>query len=96
MRNSEHWSYHKNKCFDKKGVRWHFVQRYLFGQDPEPFELYFRNDDRSEFGLLRFENRKDFPYRNDEVAIYKIMNNAPFRKSLLDADTEAVWKKNWK
>lgn len=96
MGKSELWSYYKAKSLDKKGRRWHFVQRYCFGVEPRPFEMYFRDEERTEFGLLRFENTKDFPYRNSEVAMNKIMNNDPFRRSLLDADTEAVWKKNWK
>lgn len=98
MRKSELWAYDSVKRLDNRGARWHFVRF-----DPpasedgnDPFTIYFRNDQRTEFGSIGFAGRKDFPYRSYEVFINKIMNNAPFRRSLLDADTEAVWKKNWK
>ncbi len=92
------WSYNKTKQFDNNGKRWHFVSHYIFLKDEndEPFEIYFRNDERTEFGLIRFERRKDFPYRNYEVLANKIMNNSDFRKTLLNAETEDVWNKNWK
>ncbi len=63
------WSYDKTKRFDNKGSRWHFVNHYIFMKDAddEPRELYFRNEERTEFGFIRFERRKDFPYRNFEV-----------------------------
>ena len=62
-RKGEIWSYERKERRDRKGTRWHFVDRSV--EDPEvpyeerPFELYFRDDDRTEFGLLRFERRKD-------------------------------------
>ena len=62
----------------------------------EPRELYFRNDDETEFGMVRFERIKDFPYRDWDFLMNKILNNIPFRTSHLDADTASVWKKNWK
>ena len=92
------WTYHRAKKFDRHRVRWHFVTRYFIvpeGQD-EPRELYFRNDDATEFGMLRFEKLKDNPYRDWDAIITKILNNVPFRRSLLDNETAAVWKKNWK
>ncbi len=64
--------------------------------DEQPFELYFRNDDRTEFGLLRFERRKDNPYRDYQAMVTKIMNDADFREALRDANTASVWKRAWK
>jgi hypothetical protein len=61
-----------------------------------PYELYFRSDDRSQFGLLRFERAKDNPYRDHEAAVTKIMNNASFRRSLLASETSSIWRRNWK
>lgn len=96
----EMWSYDKAKRLDNKGNQWHFVTRYFFGvvgeSDNLPYELYFRNDERTEFGLLRFEKRKDNPYRNYEVMLNKIMNKPEFRKTLLKPETEDVWNRNWK
>jgi hypothetical protein len=60
------WTYHRAKKYDRNKVRWHFVTRYFHvgdGKD-EPRELYFRNDDGSEFGMLRFEKLQDNPYRS--------------------------------
>ena len=96
----EMWSYEKQKRFDAKGKRWHFVRRHLWGEggsfENQPFELYFRDDERTEFGLLRFERQEDNPYRNYEVMVDKIMNKTDFRKSLLDQETENIWNRNWK
>jgi hypothetical protein len=96
----EMWSYDKIKRFGKNGKRWHFVTRHFLGGigefDDLPYELYFRDDERTEFGLLRFEKSKDNPYRDYDAVISKIMNNTPFRKSLLNPETADVWKKNWK
>ncbi len=97
---SETWSYERQRRRDKKGRRWHFVSRSVIDPavpyEERPFELYFRNDDRTEFGLLRFEHRKDNPYRDYEAAVTKIFNNAPFRRTLLDPETASVWRKSWK
>ena len=61
--------------------------RYIWDEqgcsNDQPFELYFRDDARTEFGLLRFERQKDDPYRDYDVMISKIMNDAEFRKTLL-------------
>jgi hypothetical protein len=92
--------YERKQRRDKKGTRWHFVSRSIedraVAYDERPFELYFRNDDRTEFGLLRFERRKDNPYRDYEAMVTKIMNNTDFRRSLLDPETASIWRKNWK
>ncbi len=94
------WIYDKVKSLDNKGKQWHFVERTFFGvvgeYDNLPYELYFRNDERTEFGLLRFEKRKDNPYRDYLVVINKIMNKVEFRKTLLKPETEDVWNRNWK
>jgi len=94
------WSYEKAKRFDNKGRRWHFVSRYIWEAgidfDEQPYELYFRNDERTEFGLLRFEKRKENPYRDYETIVNKVMNNDKFRKTLIKPETEEVWSKNWK
>jgi hypothetical protein len=97
---SEMWSYDKTMRLDRKGRRWHFVRRYIWGEkgssENQPFELYFRNDERTEFGLLRFERQEDNPYRDYDIMINKIMNNVEFRKTLLNSETEGVWNRNWK
>ena len=96
----EMWSYQKAKSFDKNGNRWHFVMRYFFDSTIDygdrPYELYFRDDERTEFGILRFEKIKDNPYRNYETLINKIMNNVEFRETLLNPETEGLWNRNWK
>jgi hypothetical protein len=97
---SESWSYERKQRRDKKGMRWHFVSRWLVDPrvpyEERPFELYFRNDDRTEFGLLRFERRKDNPYRDYKAMVTKIMNDADFRRTLLAPDTAKVWRRTWK
>jgi hypothetical protein len=97
---SEMWSYQKARSFDDKGNRWHFVTRHILELeipfDEQPYEVYFRNNERTEFGLLRFEKRKENPYRNYEVIINKIMNNDEFRKTLLNSEMEEIWNRNWK
>lgn len=92
------WSYDKEKRFDKKGNRWHFVMHHISATNYEdsPYELYFRNDERTEFGLLRFEKKKDNPYRDYMTVVTKLMNNSEFRKTLLNPETESIWNKNWK
>ena len=64
--------------------------------EERPFELYFWDEDRNEFGRLRFERRKDNPYRDYETLVSKIMNDSEFRLGLLDPETSRVWKRSWK
>jgi len=94
------WSYDKAKRFDKKGNRWHFVRRDFdeldVSYEDRPVEIYFRSDDRSTFGVLRFEQGKDNPFRNYETMINKIMNDVHFQESLLAPETKSIWKRNWK
>ena len=96
----EVWSYERKRRSGYDGTRWHFVSHSTLESGvpyrERPSELYFRNDDRTEFGLLRFERRKDNPYRNYEAMVTKIMNDADFRRSLLDPNTAKFWNKNWK
>src|SRR5687767_2914874 len=95
----ETWSYEREKRFDKAGRRWHFVRRNFYDEDTPyedtPYELYFRDDEKTEFGLLRFERNKDNPYRDHESIVKKIISNGPFRNTLLNPETADVWKKNW-
>lgn len=94
----ESWSYHRTKTVDRLGGRWHFATKYFSAGKvgDEPREIYFRNDDSTEFGMLRFERLKDNPYRDFHAIVTKIMNNVPFRRSLLNENTARVWKKSWK
>lgn len=94
----DEWTYHRAKLYDKQRVRWHFVTRYFHVEDgeDEPREVYFRNDHETEFGMIRFDKVKTFPYRDWDFLKNKILINIPFRQSLLDDETRSVWKKNWK
>src|SRR4051812_30242179 len=96
----EIWSYDKSKRRDRKGRRWHFVTRLFLDPavpfEERPYELYFRDDARTEFGLLRFDRQKDSPYRDYETMVNKIMNNPEFRQTLRDPETEAIWQGSWK
>jgi hypothetical protein len=96
----EMWTYDKEQRFDRRGRRWHFVHRSFYATavpfEERPDEWYFRDDARTEFGVLRFERKKDNPFRNYEVMVNKIMNDAAFRNTLLDPRTRRVWNKNWK
>ncbi|MEO7674333.1 MAG: hypothetical protein ABIU09_09690 [Pyrinomonadaceae bacterium] len=98
MSKSDNWSYHKAKSFDRNGRRWHFATHYFFAAagDDEAREFYFRDDDNTEFGVLRFERLQDNPYRDWAAIANKIMNTSPFRKALLNDATRSIWKKNWK
>ena len=97
---TEDWIYDRRRRVDKNGDRWHFVTRNMVDPavpyEERPFELYFRNDDRTECGLLRFERRKDNPYRDYDAMVRKIMNKPEFRRVLLDPTTKAAWERNWK
>lgn len=85
---------------DKAGKRWHFVMRLSddvsVPYDERPYELYFRDDDRTEFGLIRFEKRKDNPYRNYDALVSKIMNDGVFRHEHANQESKRLWRKNWK
>lgn len=95
----EMWTYDRVKRTDKRGARWHFVTHETLGAEDyreQPVECFFRDDARTFFGVLRFEHRKDNPYRDYETMVEKIMNKPDFRKTLEDPATEDVWNRNWK
>ena len=100
MSTFEIWNYDKDARFDRKGNRWHFVRRDIMNNElpywEQPFELYFRDDARTEFGVLKFDRRKDNPYRRYMTMINKIMNDKEFRKTLFDPETKSVWRRSWK
>ena len=91
----ETWSYLSKKFYDRRGGRWHFMfpHRFLSGikPDEQPYALFFRDDERTVFGVLRFERIKDNPYASLDAVTRKIMNDTEFRVTLLDDDA----KKNW-
>ena len=95
MAMNEMWSYDKVQRIGDDGRRWHFVTRYTF-EGEEPRESYFRDNDRSEYGMIRFDRVKDFPYRDYETFVRKVMNNSEFRSKYLDANTADIWNRNWK
>lgn len=71
-----------------------FHDRWLADRGPgeQPYALYFRNDERSVFGVLRFEHSKDNPYISLAVITRKIMDDPEFRSPLLDEDSSRVWR----
>lgn len=93
---TELWSYEKKKRVDSRGTRWHFMHHDVVVADlayeERPYELYFRDDAGTTFGLLRFERRKDNPYRDYELIVRKIMEDSEFRKTLLDPSTKGFWR----
>ena len=97
---SETFSYEKKKRLDDQGRRWHFVYHDLGDEsvpyDERPFELLFRDDERREFGRIRFEKRKDSPYRDYEALVQKIIRDPEFRLSLSDPETKKLWRRSWK
>ena len=96
----EDWSYDDVKRISKNGIRWHFVRCHSLDEslqyEDRPFKLYFRNDQNTVFGLLKFPKIKDNPYRNYDVMINKIMNNELFRQTLICPEAEIKWLKNWR
>lgn len=71
-----------------------FHSRYLRDRAPEeqPYALYFRDDERKVFGVLRFDSAKDNPYRSLDTVTRKIMDDVAFRATLLDDDSKKVWR----
>jgi hypothetical protein len=98
MKIRDEWTYHRTKLYDKQRMRWHFVTRYFHVEDGEiePRELYFRNDDETVFGMIRFENIKTFPYRDWNFLKNKLLTNSAFRQPLIDDETRSVWKYKWR
>lgn len=95
----EHWNYSKNDYRDSKGKKWHFVTcSYLDDEldySEAPIEFYFRNDDRSFYGCIRFERKKDNPYHFEKLT-QKIMNNKEFRELHEKSESKQIWSRNWK
>jgi len=96
---NDHWSYDKNKYLDASGMRWHFVRRSFLDDavayEERPVEVYFRNDDRTFFGLIRFNHSKDIPYRHENL-VEKVITNADYRQKHEAPDTATVWLNNWR
>jgi hypothetical protein len=71
-----------------------FHHRYLLDRAPgeQPYALHFRNDERTVFGVLRFERSKDNPYSSLATVARKIMDDAEFQASLIDEGSKKVWK----
>ncbi len=94
------FSYEKKKRLDDQGRRWHFVYHDLGDEsvpyDERPYELLFRDDERKVFGRIRFERRKDSPYRGYEALVQKIIRDPEFRLSLSDPATKKLWRRSWK
>jgi len=92
----ETWSLHQKKFYDCNGGRWYFLFHHLYLTDREPEEqpyaLYFRNEERTVFGVLRFEHSRDNPYISFATVARKIMEDTEFRSSLVDEGSEKVWK----
>ena len=95
----EHWSYCKENYKDKKGQRWHFVTCSYLDDEIEypeqPIEIFFRSDDRSYYGSIRFEHKKDNPYMFSKLT-EKVMNNEDFREQHSSPGSQSIWRKNWK
>ena len=100
MSSAGRWSYDKTPRMDRRGKRWHFVHHDIeapaIPYDDRPFEIYFRDDERTQFGRIRFDRKKDFPYRSFEALAAKVVNNSAFRRSHLDPDSKVVWLRSWK
>ena len=71
-----------------------FHHRYLADRSPDeqPYALHFRNDERTVFGVLRFDRSKDNPYPSLATVARKIMDDDDFRLSLIDEGSKRVWK----
>jgi hypothetical protein len=53
-------------------------------------ELYFRDDDRTVFGVIRFGPASSFP--GLETVTRKLLHDAAYRASFLDDESKAAWK----
>lgn len=96
---NDHWSYDKEQHTDKNGERWHFVWRSFIDEkipyEERPVEIYFRNDNKTFFGLIRFEHSKDNPYKSEKL-VEKVMRDEEFREKHTAQETKSVWLKSWK
>jgi hypothetical protein len=100
------WNYdNRRKWRDKKGDRWHFAEYWTWNSEAEfwfldrtgerSYHLYFRDDARTVFGVIKFSRTRDISYGFDKLR-EKIMNDAQFRQPLVAPNTKRVWKKSWK
>ena len=101
----EEWSYDRKRWIDRKAGRWHIAEFWRWNSEAEhwyeeragerSYDLYFRNEDRTIYGVIRFPRSRDNPYGFDKLK-EKIMNDVEFRKEYIDQSTKRVWKKGWK
>jgi len=95
----DHWSYDNSNYLDSNGEQWHFVWRSFLSEtvpyEERPVEIYFRNEARSFYGLIRFENSKDNPYKYEKL-VEKVIRNREFRQTHEKPESETVWLKSWK
>lgn len=101
----EAWDYDRKRWVDDKGNRWHFAQHHTWESDIEnwyedrtgdrPYTLYFRDDAKTIFGVVRFQRGRDNPYHYDKLK-HKIMNDPEFRDQFVAPGTKKVWKRSWK
>jgi len=80
-------------------VQWHFVSKHSDDESipyrERPYALYFRDDERSFFGVVRIEHWKDIPMNVDRL-IQKILNSSDYREKHFEAKAKHVWLRNWK
>lgn len=57
--------------------------------EERPAEIYFRNDTRTFFGLIRFEHSKDNPYKHAKL-VEKVMKNQEFRAQHEAHETDKI------
>jgi len=89
----------------RKAVAGIFAERWTWESDAEfwyldrtgerSYDLYFRDDARMVFGVIKFPRSRDNPFGFAKLK-EKIMNDAEFRKEYLDAGTQSIWKRSWK
>ena len=99
------WDYDRKKRLDKKGNRWHFAEHWTWKGDAKfwyldrtgdrSYDLYFRDDARTIFGVIKFARTRDMSYGFDKLK-EKIMNDPKFRQPLIAPGTKRVWLKSWK
>ena len=91
----EAWSPHVKKLHDPAGNRWYFLFHHQFladrAPDEQPYALHFRNDDRTVFGVLRFERANENPHGEFTAVTRKILDDPAFRASLIDSTSHKVW-----
>ena len=84
------WHYYKKKYYDKRGRRWHFMTHNVMLESDQQFDLYFRDDDRTVFGVVRYGPKDAFA--GLETVTRKLMHDTAYRARFLDDESKAVWK----